>query len=455
MDHAAPGRATHPAGEGELQGGLVARLRSPTPSTACGERRSEEKGEEKIREADDGAHTKAPEGFVLRPQSFDLHPSASVAWAGPGAGSGVRRAASWLHLRGSPDMSPRVGLVVAFGSCWSADAARSPFRAKEVVAGAHPYLKRRFAEAGRLVPADFEAASRLPFRKPSLRSGPSRLGGKNYDITAAQCANYSHTDACYDGDASVIDDDAVLGAPSDPGACARCGYFPEGAPSTFMDCVECADEGDTIVVLYDDCTGLCADADAAAYFAALGFGDLDTSACVLYPNCYDDFMDYATDGTVDQYVSNDDGGASYSYSFSYAYGYGGACSENCATCDGPGSADCASCDEGYELTGDTDGDGFGFCTAVAVPTLHPPLVSRLHRQERRRTHGTHGVGREDLLRLVQHGRSHEARGRLRGQGDALGRSSPLLSHGSRPPPLRSERSRATSSRPGSSRTCST
>ena len=264
-------------------------------------------------------------------------------------------------------MSPRVGLVVAFGSCWSADAARSPFREKEVVAGAHPYLKRRFAEAGRLVPADFEAASRLPFRKPSLRSGPSRLGGKNYDITAAQCANYTHTDACYDGDASVIDDDAVLGAPSDPGACARCGYFPEGAPSTFMDCVECADDGDTIVVLYDDCTGLCADADTAAYFAALGFGDLDTSACVLYPNCYDDFVDYATDGTIDQYVSNDDGGASYSYSFSYG-GYVGACSENCATCDGPGSADCASCDEGYELTGDTDGDGFGFCTAVAVPT---------------------------------------------------------------------------------------
>ena len=58
-------------------------------------------------------------------------------------------------------------------------------------------------------------------------------------------------------------------------------------------------------MLYDDCTGLCADADAAAYYADLGFGDLTSSACTMSMNCYPDFMDYDTGGANAQYRDDD------------------------------------------------------------------------------------------------------------------------------------------------------
>ena len=74
--------------------------------------------------------------------------------------------------------------------------------------------------------------------------------------------------------------------------------------------------------------GLCASDDATiAYYAALGFGDLETSSCVAYPECYptDDISGFSQTGTNSLFI--DDDGSSYSYSYGsdggYAYGNSG------------------------------------------------------------------------------------------------------------------------------------
>ena len=205
-----------------------------------------------------------------------------------------------------------LGTHVDMEMAWAKPPGESFRLPRALVEGAHPYLKAVFGERGFLRAGDFAAASKTPRDGAAVpsRSAAARLGAIDYDtVDSATCAEYTSTTSCggFDGD-----DDTVLNAPSAPGTCAACGYGPDGQEFTFMDCLTCADDGYEIVVLYDDCTGLCADADGVAYYATLGFAGLDDSACTLYGNCYDEVSEYATDGTNDQYAH---GGASYSYSY--------------------------------------------------------------------------------------------------------------------------------------------
>jgi hypothetical protein len=245
-------------------------------------------------------------------------------------------------------------------------AHAAAFGKKELVDTAHPVLKKAFAEHGRLTKADFAVASATPWEAPppqrahaTPRQKASKLGGyvdESFDDSL--CDLYVQSgDLCFDGDASDIDDDTVLAAPSTPGACVTCGYFTaeDAVYSDWMDCQTCED-GYEIIVFYDDCTGGCVAADSTSYYTDMGFGTLATSSCVAIDPCYDDdaINEYPTDGTVSLFVDDDDGS---SYSYSYAY----SCYEGCASCDGPGNMDCDSCDNGCDVEGDADQDGYGSC----------------------------------------------------------------------------------------------
>ena len=182
---------------------------------------------------------------------------------------------------------------------------------RSLVPSAHPYLAARFAETGALTLEDFERAAATPIVggtvkpvKRATHAAVSRVGVVSYAIDAETCAANTATEGCYDGDASSIDDDTAVGA--DPTACSKCGYMSSPSGS-FADCLTCADDDSSLVVLYDDCTGLCAGADGVSYLETLGFATLDDSACTLYANCYDSAVSAETGGTNAQYIDGDDG----------------------------------------------------------------------------------------------------------------------------------------------------
>ena len=196
---------------------------------------------------------------------------------------------------------------------------------KSLVKTAHPHLVAAYQLKGKLEAADFAEAAKTPMPKREVSTpkhkalaheAPSRLGGIDYGPTAEDCAAATFTTGCYDAaDSGLIDDDVVIAAPSVPASCAVCGFNDHVEDvSGFFDCVSCND-GYSIVVTFSDCTGICADAEAAAYYADFGFGDLDTSECTAYGNCAD-YTSYSTEGTIAQYIDDD---SSYSYSYSYSY----------------------------------------------------------------------------------------------------------------------------------------
>ena len=130
------------------------------------------------------------------------------------------------------------------------------------------------------------------------------------------CAAYTGSGAaCFEGDLSELDDDFAVALA--PGACATCGYgedAPSGGLDDWFDCITCANAGEEIIVLFDDCTGTCVDAAGKAVWEGLGYADLDDSACEATRACYDDdnFVDsLALGGTNTKY--GDDGSYSYSY----------------------------------------------------------------------------------------------------------------------------------------------
>ena len=209
-----------------------------------------------------------------------------------------------------------MAVVVALAAALLPGAAATLPR-RRLVAGAHPLLEARFSETGELTAADFAAAAEAAAPADARRAAPrpravGRLGSVSYDVDDAACDAYTSTTACYDGDASSIGDDMVRATA--PGACASCGYA-EVQSGAYHDCLTCADAAHDIVVLFDDCTGLCADGDGVAFYESLGFATFDESACTLYANCYDSFVDAETGGTNAMYIAGDDDGASYSYSY--------------------------------------------------------------------------------------------------------------------------------------------
>ena len=165
---------------------------------------------------------------------------------------------------------------------------------KQLVDTAHPLLKARWEATGKLTLADIEAAAAAPEwrteRAVRGRDRVSRLGSINDDRTAADCAAYTGSGAaCFDGDQSYFDDDFVVALA--PGACATCGYSdsaPSGGNKDFRDCITCADAAYEIIVLFDDCTGVCVDTAGKATLEGMGFADLDDSACEATRACYDD-----------------------------------------------------------------------------------------------------------------------------------------------------------------------
>lgn len=221
---------------------------------------------------------------------------------------------------GSPHETRMVSMIRASLLIAAAGARKELGGTKELVAGAHPYLKSQFSKTGKLTGEDFAAAEKIPYKKalPKLRA--SRLGAHNTDVTSEDCATAMSAE-CEPFVGS--DDDVVGNAPSTPGACAACGFFDfaSGETAGFMDCVTCADDGYEILVLFDDCTGMCVDASSMEYYARFGFAGLDDSACTLYTACYDEgsaALSASLGGTNAMYAS--DGG---SYSYSYSYGGGG------------------------------------------------------------------------------------------------------------------------------------
>ena len=211
-------------------------------------------------------------------------------------------------------------LLAARGSRKTTRASRRLGSPKQLVDTAHPLLKARWEATGKLTLADIEAAAAAPEwrteRAVRGRDRVSRLGSINDDRTAADCAAYTGSGAaCFDGDQSYFDDDFVVALA--PGACATCGYSdsaPSGGNKDFRDCITCADAAYELMVLFDDCTGVCVDAAGKATLEGMGFADLDDSACEATRACYDDdgFVDsLALGGTNAKYA--DDGSYSYSY----------------------------------------------------------------------------------------------------------------------------------------------
>lgn len=231
---------------------------------------------------------------------------------------------------------------------------------RELVRTAHPHLKARFAATGKLTSEDFAAAAAMPLGKTPARARPraSRVSEIMFDLfDDATCAQYTSTTQCYAGGAES-DDDIVLASGEVPGACDMCGFLDyengeTGGDTNWMDCAICADDGHEIVVLFDDCTGLCASASGAAYYESFGFATLDDSACTVYADCYpaDASALFAElNGTNTQYIDDDSWSFSYlqlySYSYSYSFSYLQLyeCADHCATCDAPGNYDCDSCE---------------------------------------------------------------------------------------------------------------
>ena len=192
---------------------------------------------------------------------------------------------------------------------------------KQLVDTAHPLLKARWEATGKLTLADIEAAAAAPEwrteRAVRGRDRVSRLGSINDDRTADVCAAYTGSGAaCFEGDLSELDDDFIVSLA--PGACATCGYgedAPSGGQDDWSDCITCANAGEEIIVLFDDCTGTCVDAAGKAFWEGLGYADLDDSACEATRACYDDdgFVDSLSLGGTNAKYAGDDGSYSYSY----------------------------------------------------------------------------------------------------------------------------------------------
>ena len=106
-----------------------------------------------------------------------------------------------------------------------------------------------------------------------------------------------------------------------------------------IDCLTC-EEGYEIVPVHDDCTGFCVKSGASVdYFKSLGFGDLATSTCTAYLDCYEDeertaIESLPTDGTND-FLPGEGAG---SYSYSYSYDVSLACAEEVGFIDCIGAA---------------------------------------------------------------------------------------------------------------------
>lgn len=221
--------------------------------------------------------------------------------------------------------------------------------AKQLVPGAHPHLHEVFRATGALTHGDLDAASKMPWKRAAPRAAPSRLGGLDTSNTADECAQYSSTTQCFAG-GSAGDDDVWNGV-SDPGACAMCGFvdFGAGETSDFKDCAICAGDA-TLVVLFDDCTGLCAtDTGAETHWAGLGFGSLESSSCVPHANCYPEghFANVSQLGSNTMFV---DDGSSYSYSYQSPSGTMWACDGADVVyrteCD---CSDCGSCARTHDV----------------------------------------------------------------------------------------------------------
>mmetsp|Transcript_12291 Transcript_12291/g.43467 ORF Transcript_12291/g.43467 Transcript_12291/m.43467 type:complete len:411 (+) Transcript_12291:77-1309(+) len=222
--------------------------------------------------------------------------------------------------------------------------------AKQLVDTAHPSLKAAFAKNGELTYADMEAAAAAVkgsggSHKAVTRPGvASRLGFLNTTIGSTKCDRFTTEEFCYQG----WTPEASPPNPLKPGRCTSCGYFDgkeaqelaRKQPTAFSDCLAC-EEGYELIVLYDDCTGMCAgrdvdilnvtlDDNSTFTFTALnfmelaGFGNLETSACTAYANCYEESVgiyDFSTNGTNDQYGFGESYSYSYSYSYPFSYSY--------------------------------------------------------------------------------------------------------------------------------------
>jgi len=171
---------------------------------------------------------------------------------------------------------------------------------KELVPTAHPFLKERFAKnGGRITMKDIADAQKeapvaeevmetnrksIIARQTLKKANPKRIGSVNDDITEAQCDIYTNNggDSCSQGG---LDDDlpVALGY----GSCATCGYMSYSYEMTELDCLTCTGT-DVLIVLYDDCTGVCAPGDAYISYALLGLATMANSACDCIDACYDD-----------------------------------------------------------------------------------------------------------------------------------------------------------------------
>ncbi|KAJ1448180.1 hypothetical protein M885DRAFT_501215 [Pelagophyceae sp. CCMP2097] len=221
---------------------------------------------------------------------------------------------------------------------------------KDLVETAHPHLKAMFAKNGELTMADFvAAAAQLPVetnqggqRHAAKQDGSARLGA--IEPGPDDCAPFlSPRELCYSGDYNG-DDDFLAFSPILPSACSTCGFYPPAKQAAafanklnFADCVTCEADAE-LIVLYSDCTGLCASTtpneDKAVFVGGiradttfgflqlLGLGSRDESACTAFQSCYagadlDALLALPLQGTNFVFAfENDDGGSSYSYSYS-------------------------------------------------------------------------------------------------------------------------------------------
>jgi len=256
-----------------------------------------------------------------------LHLALSLVAAAQAArdpASQLDEARAKLQASGKPVPKALSKALGALQQKQSRGAARPGSQPKRLVPTAHPLLHERLEAHGKLTLSDFAAAHAAPAPSreakaaAASRARASRLGGLDTSTDDADCAANVHT-TC--GSPDLLDDDVVVAYP--PDECASCAYGAAGSLGA-LDCQTCADGG-KIIVLFSDCTGLCASDDATiTYYTALGFGDLDTSACVAYPECYstDDISGFSQTGTNSLFL--DDDGSSYSYSYGSDDDYDGA-----------------------------------------------------------------------------------------------------------------------------------
>ena len=240
---------------------------------------------------------------------------------------------------------------------------------KTLVPGAHPELKRRLRTSKTLTVADFAAAAAVPYPlkraapppkrwvKRSLkdakgwkepqptRAGRILIGGLDSSTTDEECAYYAREgpEFCYDGDFDG-DDPSVLGGPALPGACGMCGFFAfdEGETAGYLDCATCADEDEhELIVLYDDCTGICVDAATVEYYRELGFGTLDESDCIVHAKCYEEgapALVAKTGGQNNQYLGDDDDDNDDDGPPDWVP----ACAQSCESCEDFAGSNCGS-----------------------------------------------------------------------------------------------------------------